>query len=62
MLTPGGRLVVGEFFDRHWIPFGRLHRLAHACGMYLDVRRGMTFAYLARFRPYARTGLESAAT
>ena len=30
VLKPGGRLVVGEFFDRHWIPFGRLHRLAEA--------------------------------
>jgi ubiquinone/menaquinone biosynthesis C-methylase UbiE len=28
VLTPHGRLVVGEFFERHWIPFGRLHRLA----------------------------------
>ncbi|MFE1849367.1 class I SAM-dependent methyltransferase [Streptomyces sp. NPDC002387] len=28
VLAPGGRLVIGEFIDRHWIPFGRLHRLA----------------------------------
>jgi ubiquinone/menaquinone biosynthesis C-methylase UbiE len=61
VLTPGGRLVVGEFFDRHWIPFGRLHRLADRCGLHLHVRRGWTFAYLARFQPCARTGLVTAA-
>jgi ubiquinone/menaquinone biosynthesis C-methylase UbiE len=51
VLTPHGRLVVGEFFDRHWIPFGRLHRLADTCGLHLEVQRGSTLAYLARFRP-----------
>jgi ubiquinone/menaquinone biosynthesis C-methylase UbiE len=51
VLAPGGRLVVGEFFDRHWIPFGRLHRLADAAGLHLSDRSGTTLAYLARFRP-----------
>jgi ubiquinone/menaquinone biosynthesis C-methylase UbiE len=51
VLTPRGRLVVGEFFDRHWIPFGRLHHQAIASGLHLDTRRGTTLAYLARFRP-----------
>jgi ubiquinone/menaquinone biosynthesis C-methylase UbiE len=51
VLAPGGRLVVGEFFDRHWIPFGRLHRLADASGLHLSCRSGPTLAYLARFRP-----------
>lgn len=50
-LKPGGRLVVGEFFDRHWIPLGRLHRLADAQGLHLTGRRGPTVAYLARFQP-----------
>ena len=53
VLKPGGRLVVGEFFDRHWIPFGRLHRLADAQGLHLTARRGPSVAYLARFRPCA---------
>ena len=51
VLKPGGRLVVGEFFDRHWIPFGRLHRLADGQGLHLAERRGPSLAYLARFRP-----------
>ncbi|MBY8886637.1 methyltransferase domain-containing protein [Streptomyces sp. PTM05] len=51
VLAPGGRLVVGEFFDRHWIPFGRLHRLADEAGLHLGTRQGAPFAYLARFHP-----------
>jgi len=51
VLEPGGRLVVGEFFDRHWIPFSRLHRYADRSGLHLDTRRGSTMAYLARFKP-----------
>jgi hypothetical protein len=31
-------LVVGEFFDRHVIPFGRRHRLADASRLHLDAR------------------------
>lgn len=53
VLAPNGRLVVGEFFDRHWISFGRLHHLADTCGLHLQARRGSTFAYLARFQPCA---------
>jgi ubiquinone/menaquinone biosynthesis C-methylase UbiE len=53
VLTPGGRLVVGEFLDRHWIPFGRLHQAAAASGLHFDSRRGTTLAYLARFRQRA---------
>lgn len=51
VLKPGGRLVVGEFFDRHWISFGRLHRMADSRGLHLTDRRGPSLAYLARFRP-----------
>lgn len=56
VLTPEGRLVVGEFFDRHWIPFGRLHCIADACGLHLGARQGSTLAYLARFQhcPHSR--------
>jgi ubiquinone/menaquinone biosynthesis C-methylase UbiE len=50
VLAPQGRIVVGEFLDRHWIPFSRLEALAGACRLQLDVRRGPTLAYLARFR------------
>ena len=55
VLTPSGRLVVGEFFDRHWIPFGRLHQLADAARLHLELRRGPTLAYLARFQPCPRS-------
>ena len=50
VLAPDGRVVIGEFFDRHWISLGRLQRLAEASGLHLDLRRGSTMAYLARFR------------
>ncbi|WP_225732107.1 MULTISPECIES: class I SAM-dependent methyltransferase [unclassified Nocardia] len=51
VLNPAGRLVVGEFFDPHWIPFGRLHTMADSCGLHLAARSGPTVAYLARFQP-----------
>jgi SAM-dependent methyltransferase len=53
VLRPHGRLVVGEFFDRHWISFGRLHRYADSCGLHLQDRRGPSLAYLASFTPCA---------
>ena len=56
VLKPGGRLIVGEFFDRHWIPFGRLHRLADSRGLHLAGRRGPSLAYLARFQPCRKLG------
>ncbi|QIS20747.1 class I SAM-dependent methyltransferase [Nocardia terpenica] len=51
VLAPHGRLVIGEFFDRHWIPFGRLRDYAEACHLHVDERIGPTLAYLARLRP-----------
>jgi len=57
VLAPGGRIVVGEFFDRHWIPFGRLHRIADGCGLHLDRQKGTTLAYMARFRRCQHAGL-----
>jgi ubiquinone/menaquinone biosynthesis C-methylase UbiE len=50
VLHPGGRVVIGEFFDRHWLPFGRLCRLADDAGLRPAARRGPSVAYLARFR------------
>lgn len=49
VLDPGGRLVVGEFFDRHWIRPGRLRRMAANHGLHLTERLGPGVAYLARF-------------
>jgi ubiquinone/menaquinone biosynthesis C-methylase UbiE len=51
VLKSGGRLMVGEFFDRHRIPFGRLHRLTDGQAPHLAERCGPSLAYLARFRP-----------
>ncbi|MEC3957512.1 methyltransferase domain-containing protein [Nocardia sp. CDC153] len=51
VLKPGGRLVIGEFFDPHWIPFGRLRDYAEAEHLHIETRIGPTTAYLARLRP-----------
>ncbi|NUR60746.1 MAG: methyltransferase domain-containing protein [Catenulispora sp.] len=51
VIKPSGRLIVGEFFDRHWIPFGRLHRMADGEGLHVIERRGPSLAYFARLRP-----------
>jgi ubiquinone/menaquinone biosynthesis C-methylase UbiE len=54
VIKPSGRLVVGEFFDRHWIPFSRLRRMATESGFQIDDWSGPTLAYMARFRPIER--------
>ena len=53
VLKPGGRLVVGEFFDRHQIRPARL--IGHASDAGLRVGRliGPPFAYYARLHSYA---------
>jgi len=51
VLRPSGRLVVGEFFDRHFVPFADLLRHADAAGLSMSVRLGPPLAYLARLRP-----------
>lgn len=51
VIKPSGRLVVGEFFDRHWIPFSRLRRLAAESDFRIDDWSGVPLAYLARFLP-----------
>jgi ubiquinone/menaquinone biosynthesis C-methylase UbiE len=51
VLKPSGRLVVGEFFDRHYVPLEDLLRYGSAAGLELSARLGPPLAYLARLRP-----------
>ena len=56
VLKPSGRLVVGEFFDRHYVPPVDLLRYGSAAGLLLSARLGPPLAYLARLRPAAEPG------
>lgn len=49
VLKPGGRLVVGECFDRHFVPLVTLLRYANAAGLALGARLGPPLCYLAQF-------------
>ena len=49
VLKPGGRLVVGEFFDRHYVPLVTLLGYGNAAGLRPAGRLGPPLAYLARF-------------
>jgi ubiquinone/menaquinone biosynthesis C-methylase UbiE len=51
VLKPGGRLVVGEFFDRHYVPLVDLLRYGNAAGLRLTARLGPPLAYFARLQP-----------
>jgi ubiquinone/menaquinone biosynthesis C-methylase UbiE len=51
VLRPGGRLIVGEFVDRHFVSVVALLRHAGAADLELDVTIGPPFAYFARLRP-----------
>jgi ubiquinone/menaquinone biosynthesis C-methylase UbiE len=51
VLAPSGRLVVGEFFDRHFVPFTDLLRFAGKADLEMSARLGPPLAYLARLRP-----------
>lgn len=53
VLKPTGRLVVGEFLDRHYVPVVDLLRYGNAAGLELSARLGPPLAYLARLRPSA---------
>jgi ubiquinone/menaquinone biosynthesis C-methylase UbiE len=53
VLKPSGRLVVGEFFDRHYVPLADLLRYGSAAGLQMSARLGPPLAYLARLRPAA---------
>jgi ubiquinone/menaquinone biosynthesis C-methylase UbiE len=51
VIRPEGRLVVGEFFDRHYVPLVTLLRYASASGFEPATHLGIPVAYLARLRP-----------
>jgi ubiquinone/menaquinone biosynthesis C-methylase UbiE len=51
VLKPGGRLVVGEFADRHHVPLATLARLANDAGLHLIRRTGVPLAYYALLQP-----------
>jgi ubiquinone/menaquinone biosynthesis C-methylase UbiE len=53
VLKPGGRLVVGEFFDRHQVRPAHLIGHASAAGLRVSKRVGPPFAYYARLQPLA---------
>ena len=47
VLKPGGRLVVGEFADRHHVTLPTLIRMANDVGLSFRRRTGIPFAYYA---------------
>ncbi|MFJ4673437.1 class I SAM-dependent methyltransferase [Kitasatospora purpeofusca] len=51
VLKPSGRLVVGEFFDRHQIRPAALARHANAAGLHVVRQSGPALAYFALLRP-----------
>lgn len=51
VLRPGGRLVVGEFADRHYVPLGTLARLANDTGLHVRRHTGGPLAYYALLQP-----------
>jgi ubiquinone/menaquinone biosynthesis C-methylase UbiE len=51
VLKPSGRLVVGEFLDRHYVSLVDLLGYGNEAGLELSGRLGPPLAYLARLRP-----------
>jgi ubiquinone/menaquinone biosynthesis C-methylase UbiE len=51
VLKPTGRIVVGEFLDRHYVPIVSLLSYGNAAGLELSGRLGPPLAYFARLRP-----------
>jgi hypothetical protein len=51
VLKPAGRLVIGEFIDRHYISLVTLMNRANASGFEVVTRIGVPFAYFAHLRP-----------
>jgi hypothetical protein len=47
---PAGRLVAGEFLDRHYVPIVDLLRYGNAARLELSGRLGPPLAYFARLR------------
>ncbi len=58
VLRPGGRLVVGEFLDRHYVPLVTLLGYANQAGLRPSAWLGPPLAYFARLegRPSADAG------
>ena len=50
VLRPGGRLIIGECFERHFVPLARLREYANPAGLTLTAQLGPSLSYLARFR------------
>jgi ubiquinone/menaquinone biosynthesis C-methylase UbiE len=50
VLKPAGRVVVGEFADRHYVPLLKLASRAHDAGLHLVRHAGIPFAYYAELR------------
>lgn len=55
VLRPGGRLVVGEFADRHHVPLGKLVRLTNGSGLRYVRHIGAPSAYYAEFVAWTPT-------
>jgi ubiquinone/menaquinone biosynthesis C-methylase UbiE len=53
VLKPAGRLVIGEFADRHHLTLTTLTRLANEAGLHLRRRTGVPLAYYALLAPCA---------
>jgi ubiquinone/menaquinone biosynthesis C-methylase UbiE len=51
VLKPGGRLVIGEFADRHHVPLTTLVQLANSAGFHLVRRSGIPLSYYALLQP-----------
>ncbi|WP_209439484.1 class I SAM-dependent methyltransferase [Kitasatospora phosalacinea] len=51
VVRSGGRVVVGEFFDRHQVRRTALARHANAAGLHVTGLIGPPFAYFARLEP-----------
>ncbi len=51
VLKPGGRLVVGEFLDRHYVPLVTLLGYANDAGLRPSAWLGPPLAYFAKFEP-----------
>jgi ubiquinone/menaquinone biosynthesis C-methylase UbiE len=57
VLKPGGRLVVGEFADRHYVPLVTLLGYANYAGLRPSAWLGPPLAYFARFEPSSGAAL-----
>lgn len=51
VVKPNGRIVVGEFFDRHQVRRATLARHANAAGLHVTRLIGPPFSYYARLAP-----------